>query len=173
MKFKWAPKNKSCPNELKFCTDSRNPFSMISSFYLKEQKKVLFPKKVYVMLVIQTLKCRISYFLNSNTCFCLRLYGKPDNVFRTCDVTLVFIDTIHWKEKRAKKKCLDRKKKYMHWSYFLYMSTINFWVVAQIFCWILDSTLKVSFDRYLSTPRCYILSSTNLFNIYYLARRIS
>ena len=24
----WAPKNKSCPNELKFCEDSRNPKSI-------------------------------------------------------------------------------------------------------------------------------------------------
>ena len=27
------------------------------------------------MLVIETLKCKISHFLNSNMCFCSRLYG--------------------------------------------------------------------------------------------------
>ena len=46
----------------------------ISAFYLHKQKSIV-PKKLCGMLVIVTLKSKISDFLNSNTCFCLRLYG--------------------------------------------------------------------------------------------------
>ena len=47
----------------------------ISAFYLDKQKSCV-PKKIYGMLVIETLKCKISDFLNSNTCFYLELYGS-------------------------------------------------------------------------------------------------
>ena len=46
----------------------------ISAFYLEKQKRFV-PKKSAPMLVIETLKCKISDFLNSNTCFCSRLYS--------------------------------------------------------------------------------------------------
>ena len=36
----------------------------------------MFLKKICGMLVFETLKNKNSYFLNSNTCFCLRLYGN-------------------------------------------------------------------------------------------------
>jgi hypothetical protein len=39
-------------------------------------KKVLFLKKKFGMLVFETLKNKKSDFLNSNTCFCSRLYGR-------------------------------------------------------------------------------------------------
>ena len=47
----------------------------ISAFYLDKQKSFV-PKKKCGILVIETLKCKISDFLNSNTCFCSRLYGR-------------------------------------------------------------------------------------------------
>ena len=50
-----------------------------------KNKKVLLLKKICGMLVIETLKNKISDFLNSNTCFCLRLYG------RFCHPRLVYI----------------------------------------------------------------------------------
>ena len=43
----------------------------ISTFYLNERKS--FVQKKGSMLVIETLKCKISDFLNSNKCFCSRL----------------------------------------------------------------------------------------------------
>ena len=48
-----------------------------SAFYLEEQKSFV-PKKICGMLVIETLKSKISDFLNSNTCFCSRLYSMWD-----------------------------------------------------------------------------------------------
>ena len=74
----WAPKNKSCVNELKVCEDSRNSKSIrCSKFQLSslKNKNVLFLKKMSGMLVIETLKRKISDFLISNMCFCSRLYG--------------------------------------------------------------------------------------------------
>ena len=47
--------------------------SKISAFYL--EKKSFVPKKICRMLLIKTLKSKISDFLYSNTCFCLRLYS--------------------------------------------------------------------------------------------------
>ena len=51
----------------------------LSSHYLQNlsiftNKKVLFLKKICGMLVFETLKNKKSDFLNSNTCFCSRLY---------------------------------------------------------------------------------------------------
>ena len=51
----------------------------ISAFYLEKQKSFDPKKKICAMLVIETLKNKISDFLNSNTCFCLRLYGIYKN----------------------------------------------------------------------------------------------
>ena len=53
----------------------------LSSHYLQNlsiftNKKVLFLKKLCGILVFETLKNKKKYFLNSNTCFCLRLYGS-------------------------------------------------------------------------------------------------
>ena len=45
----------------------------ISAFYLDKQKRLCSLKN---MLVIETLRCKISDFLNSNTCFCSQLYGS-------------------------------------------------------------------------------------------------
>ena len=67
---------KSGPNELKFCEDSRNPKSIRCwKFQLSilKIKKGLFLIKIWGILVIETLKSKISDFLNSNTCFYLRL----------------------------------------------------------------------------------------------------
>ena len=50
-----------------------NKMLKISAFYLDKQKN-LFLKKICGMLVFETLKNKISDFLNSNTSFCLRLY---------------------------------------------------------------------------------------------------
>ena len=44
MKFKWAPKNKSCPNELKFCEEIKEILK-VSDFYLDKQKSFI-PKKI-------------------------------------------------------------------------------------------------------------------------------
>ena len=44
----------------------------ISAFYLDKQKSFI-PKK---KLLLETLRCKISVFLNSNTCFCSQLYGR-------------------------------------------------------------------------------------------------
>ena len=52
------------------CINFEKPHT-ISTFYLNERKS--FAQKKGSMLVIETLKCKISDFLNSNTCFCLRL----------------------------------------------------------------------------------------------------
>ena len=43
-----------------------------SGFYLDKQKSFV-PKQIRDMLVIISLECKISDFLNSNTCFCLQL----------------------------------------------------------------------------------------------------
>ena len=62
-----------CLNELKLCEVSWNPFHTEAesfSFLSWQNKKVMLG-----MLVLETLKCKTSDFLNSNTCFCLRLYG--------------------------------------------------------------------------------------------------
>ena len=79
-------KNKSCPNELKFCEDSRNPKSIRCWKFqpsIFKNKKVLFLKNICGMLVFETLKNKNCDFLNSNTCFCLRLYSRihPQNFF--------------------------------------------------------------------------------------------
>ena len=59
-------------------------------------KKSYVPKKICGMLVIETLKSNISYFLNSNTCFCSRLYGKyilfDDNSLSVCNFKLALLD---------------------------------------------------------------------------------
>ena len=47
----------------------------ISSLYLQKQKSFV-PEKICGMLVIETLESQIYDFLNSNTCFCSRLYGR-------------------------------------------------------------------------------------------------
>ena len=47
----------------------------ISAFYLENQKSIV-PKKICSMLLIKTLKSKMSDFLNSNMCFCLQLYGS-------------------------------------------------------------------------------------------------
>ena len=64
---------------LKFCEVSRNlkpkKILKISAFYLDKQKSFVSKKKCS-MLVIKTLKWKISDFLSSNTCFCSQLYGK-------------------------------------------------------------------------------------------------
>ena len=39
------------------------------------------PKKICCMLLIETLKGKIYYFLNSNMCFCSRLYGSGNKHF--------------------------------------------------------------------------------------------
>ena len=52
----------------------------ISAFYLDKQKSFV-PKKKCSMLVIKILKCKISDFLNSNTCFCSQLYGRLQKLF--------------------------------------------------------------------------------------------
>ena len=52
----------------------------ISAFYLDKQKSFVSKKKCG-MLVIETLKRKISDFLNSNTCFCLRLYDSKKKIF--------------------------------------------------------------------------------------------
>ena len=44
-------------------------------------KKVLFLKKIFGMLVFETLKNQKSDFLNSNTCFCSRLYSMLNILF--------------------------------------------------------------------------------------------
>ena len=67
----WASKNKSCPNELK-C--EINKMLKISAFYLDKQKSFV-PKKICGIILIKTLKSKIYDSLNSNTCFCLQLYG--------------------------------------------------------------------------------------------------
>ena len=51
---------------------SRNHWLKKSVFYLDKQKSFVL-KQIGDMLVIATLKCKISDFLNSNTCFCLQL----------------------------------------------------------------------------------------------------
>ena len=51
-----------------------NKMLKISAFYLEKQKSFV-PKKNCGMLLIETLKNKISDFLNSNTCFCSQLYG--------------------------------------------------------------------------------------------------
>jgi hypothetical protein len=51
-----------------------NKMLKISAFYLEKQKSFV-PKKICGMLLIETLKSKLSDFLNSNTYFCSRLYG--------------------------------------------------------------------------------------------------
>ena len=47
------------------------------------KQKSFFPKKNCGMLVFETLKNKNSDFLNSNTCFCLRLHSRQKKVFAT------------------------------------------------------------------------------------------
>ena len=64
--------NKTCMNELKYFFKQ---MLKDSTFYLEKQKSFV-PKKICGMLVIETLKWKISDFLNSNTCFCSQLSGQ-------------------------------------------------------------------------------------------------
>ena len=48
-------------------------------------KKVLFLKQICGILVIKILKCKISDFLNSNTCFCFLLFGKYNVDCQYCE----------------------------------------------------------------------------------------
>ena len=57
----------------------------ISALYLDKQKSFV-PKKICSMLVIETLKCKISDFLNSNMCFCCAF-----KVFRYLAEKTVFV----------------------------------------------------------------------------------
>ena len=41
----------------------------------RDKQKRFVPEKIFGMLVIETLKCKISDFLNSNTCFCSQPNG--------------------------------------------------------------------------------------------------
>ena len=47
----------------------------ISAFYLENQKSFV-PKTIMRHVTNQDFKSKISDFLNSNTCFCSRLYGN-------------------------------------------------------------------------------------------------
>ena len=50
-------------------------------------KKVLFLKTICGMLLFETLKIKKSDFLNSNTCFCSRLYGSTNCCYVLKNVT--------------------------------------------------------------------------------------
>ena len=54
----------------------------ISVFYFDKQKSFV-PKKKYGMLVIKTLKCKISDFLNSNRFFSSQLYSMYYVAYKT------------------------------------------------------------------------------------------
>ena len=67
---------------------------LLTEFKLKFQlsiftnKKVLFLKKICTMLVFETLKNKKSSFLNSNTCFCSRLYGNTKSTYKVFKIWL-------------------------------------------------------------------------------------
>ena len=56
-------------------TKSQNNKILKISAHLDNKQKSFVPKKNCGMLVFETLKNKISHFLNSNTCFCSQLYG--------------------------------------------------------------------------------------------------
>ena len=53
----------------------------MSAFYLDKQKSFI-PKKICGLLITETLKSKISDFLNNNTCFCSRLSGIFSMIFK-------------------------------------------------------------------------------------------
>ena len=71
-------KNKSCPNGLKNLILDKHIMLVKYLFFQlirTTNKQVLFLKKIWGMLLFETLKIKKSDFLNSNTCFYSRLYG--------------------------------------------------------------------------------------------------
>ena len=63
--------------------DFMNPHKI--SAHSDNKQKSFIPKKTCGMLLFETLKNQKSDFLNSNTCFCLRLYGKFSVLIYSCN----------------------------------------------------------------------------------------
>ena len=92
---------------MKFCKDSWIP-SSISAFYLHKQKSFV-SKIICGMLGLETLKSKIAGFLNSNTCFFLRIYDSMK--IDTSETSQLFGPTHCEYECRYSIHCFRQKEK--------------------------------------------------------------